>query len=167
MKHIREIKPLCPDFNAIMTCLVIMTLIGILLVIQKWLNMTVCIVFCIFYTINLISVAISQLLMRNWRLIIGKDEVAFCNIFGKSKCFARGSVKWKLIGSKMYDRYYIILRDDANRFITHLRPYWRNAYYAFTLKHDGKYSDYEREYLKFLGLKIDISGSVILTNSYS
>lgn len=160
-----EIKPRCPDFRFIMTCLIVLTIIGIPSMFQSWFNSTVFVVFCIFYGVNLISVIILRLLMRNWRLAIGKDEITFCNLFGKSRCFAKGNVKWKLIGSKMYDCYYIILRDDANRVITQLRPYWCNAYYIFTLKHDGKYSDHEREYLKFLGLKIDISGSVILTRT--
>lgn len=158
-----KVRPILTNYNAIFILQLIVTAWGLRAYFLKWLNSGEWLLWSVFFCISTMLAFFDILTQKNWRLDISAENINYQNLFGKQYFIKKDRICWKLIGSKFYDRFYIILSLDQKPKRIILQPHWENALILFTLKHSGKYSDTELYYLHRLGFKFDILGKVVVS----
>ena len=157
------IRPILNNCKSAILLLFLVITAGIAAIIFHLFRPLAWIVWSLFFCLSASFSLLLYLTKKNWKLELSRDGILFHDLLGRQHRFTKEEVHWRLIGSRLYDAFFLILRSDQRKQRIILQPHWENALTLFALEHDGSYSDVERYYLNRIGFHLNTNGKVVVT----
>lgn len=157
------IRPILNSYRSAILLVLIVIVIGVAAVFFQLFRLWAWIIWCMFFCLSISFFLLLHLTKRNWKLELSRDGILFHDLLGRQHHLDKEEIRWRLIGSRIYDEYFLILRSDQIMQRIILQPHWENALTLFALEHDGSYTDLERYYLDRIGFHLNANGIVVVT----
>lgn len=157
------IRPILNNYRSAILLVLIVIVIGVAAVLFRLFRPLAWIIWCMFFCLSISFFLLLHLTKRNWKLELSRDGILFHDLLGRQHRFTKEEIRWRLIGSRLYDAYFLILRSNQKSRKIILQPHWNNALTLFALTHDGRFSDMERYYLDRIGFHLNVKGKVVVT----
>ena len=157
------IRPILYCFKSAILLVFLVILIGIAAVLFQFFRPWAWFLWCLFLCLTISFSLLLYLTKKNWKLELSRDGILFHDLLSRKHRLAKEEVRWRLVGSRLYDVFFLILRSNQTKQRIILQPHWENALTLFALDHDGSYSDMERYYLNRVGFHMNTNGKVVIT----
>ena len=157
------IRPILYCFKSAILLVFLVILIGIAAVLFQFFRPWAWFLWCLFLCLTISFSLLLYLTKKNWKLELSRDGILFHDLLSRKHRLAKEEVRWRLIGSRLYDEFILILRSNQRKRKIILQPHWENALALFALEHDGRFSDVERYYINRIGFHLNANGKVVVT----
>ena len=157
------IRPILYCFKSAILLLLIVILTGIAALIFRFFRSWAWVLWCLFLCLSISFSLLLYLTKKNWKLELSRDGILFHDLLGRQLRLTKEEIRWRLIGSRLYDEFFLILRSNQRKRKIILQPHWENALALFALEHDGRFSDVERYYINRIGFHLNANGKVVVT----
>ena len=157
------IRPILNNYKSAIVLVFLVITIGIAAVLFHLFRPWAWVLWCLFLCLSISFYLLLYLTKKNWKLELSRDGILFHDLLGRQLRLTKEEIRWRLIGSRLYDEFILILRSNQRKRKIILQPHWENALTLFALDHDGSYSDMERYYLNRVGFHMNTNGKVVIT----
>lgn len=157
------IRPILYNYKSAKLLVFLVILIGIAAVLFQLFRPWAWFLWCLFLCLTISFFLLLHLTKKNWKLELSRDGILFHDLLGRQLRLTKEEIRWRLIGSRLYDAFFLILRSDQRKRKIILQPHWENALALFALEHDGRFSDVERYYINRIGFHLNANGKVVVT----